>query len=101
MGTLAGPDAELVALCAGHLRHGGVVRRIDAGEGDLSGAGLEDARSAMYDTLEALAFIPATTPRGVVAKAGAVLEAVEYHAINHGPRSRRARGKHGGQRAAA
>ena len=55
----------------------------------------------MYDTLEALAFIPATTPRGVVAKAGAVLEAVEYHAINHGPRSRRARGKHGGQRAAA
>ena len=78
--AMASPDAELIALCAEYRTRRALIWSMDnpAPGQEWTDAECETAGRAMYQAVEDIAEIAATTAAGLRAKAGALKTALEY-----------------------
>ena len=72
------PDAELLAACRSFNRLYGEIQRIDADRDDTPESECNAIVDAWWAELNAIIDMPARTPEGIQAKAGATRIALEY-----------------------
>ncbi len=72
------PDAELLAACRSFNRLYGEIQRIDADRDDTPESECNGIVDAWWNGLNAIIDMPARTPDGIQAKAGATRIALEY-----------------------
>ncbi len=72
------PDTELLAACRSFSRLYGEIQRIDADGDDTPESECNGIVDAWWDGLNAIIDMPARTPEGIQAKAGATRIALEY-----------------------
>jgi len=72
------PDAELLAACRSFNRLYGEIQRIDADGNDTPESECNGIVDAWWNGLNAIIDMPARTPEGIQAKAGATRIALEY-----------------------